>query len=204
MGVTMSMRKILSAATMAAMMISSTAPAAASVPMPSQKQHPVIAVQEDGQAGHRGRGWGRHRHHDRIDAGDVFAGVAILGGLAILIGAASEADKQAKADRYPDRRYEDPRDDARYDDRGDYDNRDNRNAQGYGDYGSGGNVGLSQAVDGCTRAAEMQAGGGARVSEIRSVRPDGAGWRVAGDLSRGTNRGFTCTYGANGVQSVDF
>ncbi len=54
-----------------------------------------------------GGGWGRH--HDRVDAGDVLAGVLIIGGIAAVASAASKAAR--------DRRYEDGRYDTRRDQR---------------------------------------------------------------------------------------
>lgn len=61
----------------------------------------------DGPGSRLGRrlGWrlGRH-HHDRVDAGDVLAGILIIGGIAAIASAASN-NKQKRAEpeyRYPD------------------------------------------------------------------------------------------------------
>ena len=53
------------------------------------------------------RGWG-HRHHDRggVDAGDIFAGLLVIGGIAAIASAASKKNKQPREGdyRYPDDR----------------------------------------------------------------------------------------------------
>ncbi len=122
--------------------------------------------------GHRRR-W---RRHDDIDGGDILAGIGILAGIAIIAGAASDANGQSR------RRDDGPvyRDNApeRYDDTP-------STASSSNDLGS--------AVSACTEAAERSAGSGVRVQEIRSVTRDGQGWRVDGELDRGSNRGFTCS-----------
>ena len=54
----------------------------------------------------------RHwRHHDRVDGGDVLAGVLILGGIAAVAAAASSSNRsrEARDYRYPDSRYPESR-----------------------------------------------------------------------------------------------
>ncbi len=51
-------------------------------------------------------GWGGRHHHDGIDAGDVIAGVLILGGIAAIASAASNSNK-AKQQREREYRYPD-------------------------------------------------------------------------------------------------
>ncbi len=119
---------------------------------------------EQAYDGHRRR-W---RHRDRVDAGDILAGIGILAGIAIIAGAASDASKNDRSDR----------DDRPYDER-DID-------QPEPDYAGGD---LGSAVSACTAAAEQAAGNDERVNEIRSVTRDGAGWRVEGELA---SNGFTC------------
>jgi hypothetical protein len=103
-----------------------------------------------------------------VDGGDILTGIGILAGIAIIVGAASDADKQSRNEP----RYEDRNEEPRNEDRPVYQDND-----------------LGSAVTVCTDAAERSAGDGARVSEIRSVTRDGNGWRVEGDLN---NDGFTC------------
>ncbi|QJB69195.1 hypothetical protein [Parasphingorhabdus halotolerans] len=132
--------------------------------------------------GYRGyRGYGHRRHRDRIDGGDVLAGILIIGGIAAI---ASAASKNKTDRRYEDRdtRDRDYRsDNQRYDDR----RSDSRSA----DRGAGS---VDQAINVCSNAAEQRAGSDARVSEIRSVTKDGNGWRVEGDLSNSEERTFLC------------
>jgi hypothetical protein len=126
----------------------------------------------------------RWRHRDRVDGGDILTGIGILAGIAIIAGAASDSNRTSR------RRDDEPvyRDNApsRYDD-------------APSSSSSGNDVG--SAVSACTSAAERSAGGSARVQEIRSVTREGQGWRVEGDLDRGSNRGFSCA--ATGGQ-VDY
>jgi hypothetical protein len=132
----------------------------------------------------------RYRHHrDRVDAGDVIAGIGILAGIAIIADAASKAKKDKRrtsGERYPDSYPQDSSQDTRpYNPSGSADN----------NYSAGNDLGA--AVDACSRAAEQSAGSNARVEEIRSVTREGSGWQVQGKLN-GTLRGFTCT-ASNGV-----
>lgn len=129
-------------------------------PAKASSAAPVLAGTADG---YRRRHWG---HRDRIDGGDILAGIGILAGIAIIADAASKSDKR---DRDVPRNR-------------DYDYDDSRApAPAYG----GNDVGT--AVSSCTDAAERSANG--RVDEIRSVTRDGNGWRVDGEIG---NDGFTC------------
>ncbi|MEH6791441.1 hypothetical protein [Parasphingorhabdus sp.] len=127
--------------------------------------------------GYRGyRGYRRHR--DGISGGDVLAGILVIGGIAAIASAASKNDRNR---RYEDR---DARpDDRRYDDRYN-DRRDSNYDRGTGD--------MESAIRVCSDAAERQAGGNARVSEVDSVIRDGAGWRVEGALENSEQRTFLC------------
>ena len=98
-----------------------------------------------------------------VDAGDVIAGVAILGGIAAIAAAASDND-----DRYDDR----------YRSRG-YDRDYYR-----GDY-RGRHLGPQQAVNQCSAAAVRDAsryGPGARVTQITDVDRNRDGYEVEGRL----------------------
>lgn len=133
-----------------------------------------------GYRGYRGyRGRGHRRHRGRIDGGDVLAGLIIFGGIAAIASAASKKNRDSRRDdRYENRDYRN--DSRRYDDRRS-DSRADRNT------GS-----IESAINVCSNAAEQSAGDKARVSEIRSVTRDGAGWRVEGDLTGSEERTFLC------------
>jgi len=143
------------------------------------------------------RDWygGRHWHkRDRIDTGDVLAGVLVIGGIAAIASAASSASKaKREADyRYPERR------DETY--RGD-------NRRGYGDgreddrsYAPGNRSGeaVSGAVDRCVGEVER---GDRRVDTVDAVSRTMDGYRVEGRTGNG--RSFTCTVDGGGqIRSV--
>ena len=46
-----------------------------------------------------GGGWGHH-HRDRVDAGDVIAGILIIGGIAAIASAASKSKRNRRDDDY--------------------------------------------------------------------------------------------------------
>ena len=154
----------------AAMLIISTAPVMAAV---SIEQGKTVLTASGGNNGWNRR---RYRHRDRVDGGDILAGMAILAGIAIVAEAASK-DSQRGRDRYPGDNY--PQDSRR-----------DSNVSRGNDVGT--------AVETCSVAAERD---NSRVDEIRSVTRDGNGWRVEGGLTGGEVRNFTCgtTYG-----KVDF
>lgn len=133
----------------------------------------------------RGRGWRRGwRRHRRVDAGDVIAGVLIIGGIAAIADAAS---KNRKRDRRYDRDYE-RRDDRRYD-RRDYrrDRRDN------------GARGLEGAVDRCVNEIERDV----RVDSVDGVDRTAQGWIVTGSLFNGSD--FTCAIDNNGqIDAIEY
>jgi hypothetical protein len=123
---------------------------------------------------------GRHHRRDKVSAGDILTGIGILAGIAIIADAASKNDRRNDAPPppvyYPD---------------------DDYNAQD----ASRASNDIGQAVDICSQAAERDAGGDARVDEIRSASRDGNGWRVEGTLSGNGAAGFICG-ASNGA--VDF
>lgn len=140
------------------------------------------------------RGW-RH-HHDGVDAGDVFAGLLIVGGIAAIAAAASKSNREREDARYRD--YPDYRDDGyrdvppqRYDERGGDDYRDRSS----GAWRSG--VGVDAAVDACAGEIEQ---GRTRIDSVETVNREGDGWRVSG---RADGRDFSCSVDGSGrVRSV--
>ena len=126
---------------------------------------PAWAPGDDDAEGYRRY---RHRRHRGVDAGDVIAGILILGGIAAVASAAKKSD-----DRYPprDARYREPyRQDARYD----------------------GARGLDRAASMCVESIERDV----RVDTVDSVNRDAQGWTVVGRLYDG--QAFTCSIGADG------
>ncbi len=110
----------------------------------------------------------RHRRH-RVDAGDIIAGVLILGGIA----AVADAAKKSR-DRNRDRDY-------RYEPN-----------QRYPEQRSQSNE-LNAAADQCAYAAEERGGRDARVQRIDKVERDGNGWMVEGTIStRSGSDSFKC------------
>ena len=112
------------------------------------------------------------RHRDRgIDAGDVVAGVVVLGALAAIIG----SSRDHRRDR---ERYEQPREQGRY---------DGRERQ---DYESNG---IERAVDMCIDEIERYDD---RVETVDEARRAPDGWHVSGTLDNGS--GWDCEIDNNG------
>lgn len=127
---------------------------------------------------HRYRYRRHHRHH--VGAGDVLAGVLILGGIAAIASAASDSNRDRR-ERVPYRDYRD--------DRPNY--RDRRSS----DSGRG----IDGAVDRCVAEIERDV----RIDSVDSVDRTGDGWRVTGTIFNGDR--FTCRIGEDGrVDDVDF
>lgn len=104
------------------------------------------------------------RNNDRVDAGDVIAGVLILGGIAAVAAAVSDGDDN---NRY-ERRH------RRYDN---YDRRGHRNRYRR-------HMRPRQAVRQCRRAARQEASryGRAQITEITEVDRRNDGYRIRGRL----------------------
>lgn len=136
------------------------------------------------------RGWGRHRHND-VDAGDVLAGVIILGGIAAIASAASNKERNRRVETDPNG-YP-----YRNDRNRDWQYRYRENAGR--DYQPGSSDrGLDNAADQCVREVERTE----RVDEVNSVDRRADGWRVEGRLANG--RDFSCEIGNDGrVGPVD-
>jgi hypothetical protein len=131
-------------------------------------------------------GWGRHR--DRIDTGDVVAGILILGGIAAVASAASNAKKKQRDRddyRYPDNDY--PQQRERSGGYADDDRSERRDTR------SGNGTGIDGAIDRCMDEVSR---GSTKIDEVDSVNRDGDGWRVQGRTSGGGN--FSCSIDGDG------
>ena len=122
-----------------------------------------------------GGGWGHH-HRDRVDAGDVIAGILIIGGIAAIASAASSKKRDRRDDNRPD--YPGDR------------------TSGYGndnDQQWQQNVGVDSAVNRCTSEVSR---GSNRGPSVESINRDGDGWRVQGRTGEGAE--FSCSVDGNG------
>ncbi len=164
------------AAAAAALSMVATPAAAVDLPAPFESAHGYTHV-NTGDAG-EADGWRRYRRHrDRgIDAGDVIAGVVVVGALAALIGSASRSSRDR--DRYEERR-------VRYDDRRD---------RGYESRG------IESAVDMCVDQVEYRDN---RVENVDRADRSASGWNVSGTLSDGER--WSCFIDNSGeVRSIDY
>lgn len=133
---------------------------------------PAAAKAYDGEAldTERNRRW---RRGNDIDAGDVIAGVVVLGAIAAIAGAAN--NRRERYERYP-APY--PREDARY-----------RTPDNGYDSGRG----IDRAVDMCVIEVER---GRERVATVDTATRSSDGWRVSGELDNGS--AYSCTIGNDG------
>lgn len=124
----------------------------------------------------RWRGYRRYRRN-RVDAGDVLAGVLILGGIAAVASAASNNNRRRDREVvYRDRPYDDRRQVRRSD-----------------------SSGIDSAVDQCL--AEIQRD--VRVDSVDNASRTPSGWVVSGSLFNGD--GFTCRIGNDGrISDIDY
>jgi hypothetical protein len=158
-----------SAAVAAVLSMLATPAAAVELPRPATVEvHDSDALNAERD---RHRRW-RHGR-DRIDAGDVVAGVVILGAIAAIAGAGkNRRDRDRYEQPYP---------------RGDDDN-------GYrGDYERSDGRGIDRAVDMCVGEVER---GSDRVGSVDNASRTGEGWHVSGALENG--EGYSCTIGNDG------
>ena len=125
-----------------------------------------------------GGGWGGHRHRDHIDAGDVIAGVLIIGGIAAIASAASKSKRNRRDDDY--------RGDYPRERQGGYSGNDND--QQWQQNGS-----VDGAVNRCSN--EVTRGSGRNVS-VETINRDGDGWRIAGRTGEGAE--FICSVDGSG------
>lgn len=110
----------------------------------------------------------RHRHHDRIDAGDIIAGALIIGGIAAIASAASK-NRGYDGYRYRDRDY-----------RGGY----------YGHRGPNPRRAIEKCVYATERDARRSGYRFADVTQIRDVKRTRYGWKVKGRLVVDGARGY--------------
>jgi hypothetical protein len=159
------MNRISAAAACLAAFSLLTSPAAAldlPLPGPAQVRPAYDAAAESVE--HRRRAPDRYRHRDNgIDAGDVIAGVLILGGIAAIASAASQSRDQPETYPTPE--------DTGYREPG-------------GTYRS---AGMDRAVDMCVAEIEQ---GRDRVAGVDSAARSGEGWFVSGEVEGGAP--FTC------------
>ncbi len=166
------------AAGLAAFSMSATPAVAAEIPRAGPAQALAYDSDAENVEGHR---WRRHRHRG-VDAGDVIAGVLVLGAVAAIASSASN-----NRDRRREREREDIRYRQREPDRRDYDNRS---------YNS---RGIDNAVDMCVDQLER---GNDRVSDIDNATRDGSGWDVSGRLDSGDR--FSCRIDNEGrIRNID-
>ncbi len=142
------------------------------------------------------RGWGGGWRRNRIDAGDVLIGAAILGGVIAIASSANRRQRErdvvvVERDRdWRDRDWRD--DDRRFDDRRVDDRR-------FDSPRSSGGAGLSSAVDQCLAAVERDV----RVGSVEDASRTGAGWVVSGTLFNGSP--FQCRIGNDGrIDGIDY
>ncbi len=171
--------KLTTGAALAAALSMVAAPAAA-VDLPYLGAAASAAKVETGAAADQNHHRYRHRRHrDRgVDAGDVIAGVLVLGTIAAIAGAGRNRDRDRD---YRERDYRD-RDYRESDNRRDYDSR-----------------GLDNAAEMCVEQIER---GRDRVEDVSSARRTSDGWRVTGTLTDGA--GWNCWIDNDGrIRSVD-
>jgi hypothetical protein len=138
---------------------------------------PIVTGVEDAQSYRR-----YHRHRDRINAGDVIAGVAVIGVLAAIASSASRnRDDDYREGDYRQGRRPDPyREPA---------------PRGRSWQGSG----IDGAVDLCVGELER---GRDRVASVDQAARDAGGWRVSGSL--GSGEGFACRIDNEGrIRAID-
>lgn len=126
-------------------------------------------------------GWGgRYHKRDRVDGGDILAGILIIGGIAAIASAASKAKKEREQlpRDYPDEPVRA--------DRSDYGRPDNRPEWREG---SGIDMAVNRCIDEINRGRE-------RVGEVESVNRDAEGWRITGTTTGKGN--FSCTIDRDG------
>jgi hypothetical protein len=171
------------------MTVSPALAAANSHYLPNQRDTRVFGQESDQVARDYPRhGWGdHHRHDDGISAGDVLAGLLVIGGIAAVASAASKNSKTAgEPYHYPDGAKEGGRDGADYGNPREEPSTVGRNSRN-----------LDAVVDKCVREVERSQ----PVDTVESVDRDGDGWRVEGVVRSGED--FTCDVDRDGrIQGI--
>lgn len=164
----------------AALSMAATPAAALDMPAVAAPADSYVEV-NTGDAGeaNQWRRYRRHRHRG-VDAGDVIAGVVVVGALAAIIGSASSRNRNRD-------RYEHRRERVRYDDRRDR----NRGYQSRG---------IESAVDMCVDQVEYRDN---RVENVDRADRSANGWNVTGTLSDGER--WSCSIdNAGEVRSIEY
>lgn len=159
-------------------MLSMSAVPTAALDLPASGSLSTQAYDGDSENADR---WRRRHRDDGIDAGDVIAGVAVLGAIAAIASAASrdrDRDYRYRDDPYRDRRYPE---DVRY------------------RTGTWEGRGMDNAVGMCVDQVER---GRNRVDNVDQATRDSSGWNVSGMLVDGAD--FACRIDNDGrIRSVD-
>lgn len=178
---TLKQTKFSTGAALAAVLALTATPAAA-VELPVFTNAPAnVETGEASEQNHHHR-YRRYRHRNRVDAGDVVAGVLVLGTIAAIAGVFDGDNDRRDRDRYRERNRD--RDYRNYDDRADrYDS-----------------SGIERAADMCVEQVER---GEDRVGEVTEANRGADGWRIAGTLENGS--AWNCWIDNQGrIRSVDF
>lgn len=138
---------------------------------------PATATTYDGN-GENADGWRRRHRRGGVDAGDVIAGVVVLGAIAAIASSASNnRDRERERREREQVRYREP-------------------VQQQRSWGSGG---IDSAVDMCIDQVER---GRDRVDSVDNAARDARGWNVSGSLSNGDY--FSCRIDNEGrIRSID-
>jgi hypothetical protein len=129
-------------------------------------------------------GWGGRRGYrrNRVDAGDVLVGAAIIGGVLAIASSTRRRERDRNVvviDRDP--QFRDRRDDRRADVR------------------RTGSAGLDNAVDMCVQRIERDV----RIDAIDNVERTPSGWQVSGNIFNGAR--FECRIGNDGrIDAIDY
>lgn len=138
-----------------------------------------------------GGGWGRGWRRRGPSAGEVLAGVAIIGGIAAIASAANNNRRNRDVVVIERDRPQDWNRNPRNPQWRENDRRSNPRASGAG--------GLDGAVSQCLAAIERDV----RVDEVEVVQRTAEGWRVGGRLFNGS--GFDCRIGNDGrIEAIDY
>lgn len=146
------------------------------------------------RGGWGGRGW--HRDRGGVDGGDVLAGLLIIGGIAAIATAASNAEKKKRNAPVDDGYRYRPEDGSRDDRRNEQGNapRDDWQDDSRASVGS---RGLNEAVDSCVAEAERSG----EIDEVYDATRNGDGYRVSGTLRSGDT--FSCDVSREGGVLLD-